>query len=384
MLIDRYIFKEMIPPFVINLGFFTFIFLMTRILEITNLIVNFRIDLSAVIWMLIFSMPFFLTFIIPMSVMMAVLLTFLRISGDNEVTALRSSGVSLYRLLLPVFVFCLLGTLLTGFVAMVGMPWGKRSFYLLALEMAEKNINAGLKERTFNDNFDGIMLYVNKIDTKTKELIDVFVEQSKAGNITTTIVAPRGVIYSEPDKHLFRLRLYNGSINQVNVKNRTANAVSFETYDINLDLKEAMRSAISSRKELEEMGPSELKRFADTVGNKDGRYYTALLRYHEKHSIPIACFALGLLAVPLGLQSKSDRRSLGIVTGMVLFLMYYIMLSVGWSFGESGVYPPVIGMWVPNVVTGGIGAYLLWRAATDNPVRFDIVYPMMRLFRRFK
>ncbi|MFZ5571904.1 MAG: LPS export ABC transporter permease LptF [Thermodesulfobacteriota bacterium] len=384
MLIDRYIVMEMIPPFVINLGFFTFIFIMTRMLEITNLIINFRIDLSAVIWLLIFSMPYFLTFVIPMSVMMAVLLTFLRMSGDNEITALRSAGISLYRLLPPVFFFCLLGTLLTGFFSMAGMPWGKRSFHRLAIELAEKNINAGLKERTFNDSFDGIMLYVNKIDSGSKELIDVFVEQNQAGNIKTTIVAPRGVIFSEPDKHLFHLRLYNGSINQVNIKSRTANTVAFDLYEINLDLKETMRSAISSRKELEEMTPAELKRFVDTVPETDDRYYTALLRYHEKHSIPVACFALGLLAVPLGLQSRSDRRSLGVVTGLVLFLGYYILLSVGWSFGESGGYPPLVGMWIPNAVTGGIGAYLLWRAATDNPLRFDAAYTIKQWFRRFK
>ena len=96
----------MMPPFVINLAFFTFIFLMTKILEITNLVVNYRAGLFNVILMLIYSMPFFLVFIIPMSIMMAILLTFLRMSGDNEIVALKSGGMSMYRFLPPVFLFC--------------------------------------------------------------------------------------------------------------------------------------------------------------------------------------------------------------------------------------------------------------------------------------
>ncbi len=380
--IHRYVFQEMIPPFVINLGFFTFIFLMTRILDIANLIVNFRIGLTAVLWMLAFSMPFFLNYIIPMSVMMAVLLTFLRMSGDNEITALKSGGIGLYQLLPAVFAFCLLGTLLTGFIAMVGMPWGKRSFQQTALKLAEENINAGLKERTFNDNFDGIMLYVNKIDMQTKELVDVFVEERKVGHTTVAIVAPRGVLSSDSQKHVFHLKLMNGVISQVDLAGRTAHSAFFDSYEINLDLKEAMRSALGARKQLEEMGPMELKRAIDTMDKKDDRYYSALLRYHEKFSIPFACLALGVLAVPLGLQVKSERRSLGVVTGIILFLCYYIVLSAGWSFGESGAYPPVLGMWMPNAIMGGIGIYLLRRAAVDNPLRLDLFQHVRLLWQR--
>ena len=87
-LIDRYLIRELIPPFALTLVFFTFVFLMTRILEITNLVVNYQIDLVAVALMLVYSMPQFLEFVVPMSVMMAVLLTLLRLSGDNEIVAL--------------------------------------------------------------------------------------------------------------------------------------------------------------------------------------------------------------------------------------------------------------------------------------------------------
>ncbi|MFO7557363.1 MAG: LPS export ABC transporter permease LptF [Desulfobacterales bacterium] len=383
-IINRYLLKEMLPPFVINLAFFTFIFLMTKILEITNLIVNYRVSLLDVVLMLIYSMPFFLEFIIPMSVMMAVLLTFLRMSGDNEIIALKSGGMSMYRFLPPVFLFCMFGFLLAGFIGIWGMPWGKSSFNRLAIEVAETSVHAGFKERTFNDSFDGVMLYVNRIETKSRELIDVFIEEKKSAGNVNTVISPRGLLYKEKDKHIFHLRLFDGMINQVDLQNRTVRTINFDEYEINLDLKQEITGGTEREKRIEEMNLGELKKFTETAVTKNARYYTALMKYYEKFSVPAACFALGLLAMPLGMQSKTERRSLGVVTGMTLFFIYYIMLSVGWSFGESGVYPPIIGMWAPNIVMTAIGLYLFIRTAKDRPVRIDFIsYGMKRLLYRF-
>ncbi|MBW2100465.1 MAG: LptF/LptG family permease, partial [Deltaproteobacteria bacterium] len=159
-ILSRYVFKELIPPFFISLLFFTFIFLMAKILDITNLVVNYNISIFTVFLMIIYTVPNFLVFVIPMSVMMTVLLTFLRMSSDNEIVALKAGGVSIYRLLVPVFAFCLIGSLLTAVMAVYGLPWGRLAVKELAFEIASSNLNIGLKERTFNDGFKGVMLYV--------------------------------------------------------------------------------------------------------------------------------------------------------------------------------------------------------------------------------
>lgn len=369
-IINRYIFKEMIPPFVINLVFLTFVFLMSNLLEITNLIVNYSVSLFAVFLMFVYSMPFFLQFVIPMSVMMAVLLTFMRLSSDNEIVALKAGGISIYGLLPTVFLFCFIGYVLTGLMAIYGLPWGKLSFKELAFEVAASNLDIGLKERTFNDSFKDVMLYVNKIDVKNRTLIDVFIEDQRTKNIVGTVVAPRGRLLSEPDKLASHLRLYNGTINQVDLENRSVHSINFDTYDIRLDLKSAFSAAKGGPKDKEEMSLAELRQYLKDATRKDARYYSTLIELHERFSIPFACFALGLLAVPLGLQSMSARRSFGLGLGLIFFLLYYLLLTIGWSFGEAGIYSPVIGMWVPNIVMGGIGLYLFVRTANERPVQF--------------
>ncbi|MDL1984404.1 MAG: LPS export ABC transporter permease LptF [Deltaproteobacteria bacterium] len=377
-IIYKYIFKEMIPPFVINLLFFNFIFLLTKILDITNMIVNYRISLFDVMLLLIYSMPHFLEFVIPMSVMTTVLLTFFRLSSDNEIVALKAGGVSIYKLLPPVLLFCLIGCMLTGFMTIYGLSWGRLSFKKLTYEVALSNVNIGMKERTFNDNFEGVMLYMNKIDLKNKALMDIFIEDQRTRNIISTIVAPRGEIYSEPDKLLFHLRLHNGTINQVDIENKTVHSITFDTYDINLDLKKSVTTK-KERKDEKEMSIAELNKYLKDTVNKDAKYYAALIEFHRKFSIPFACFALGLLGVPLGVRSKSAKRAFGLGFGLIFFLLYYLMLSAGWVFGEAGVYPPLIGMWMPNIVIGGIGLYLFVRTANDRPVIID---SFLNLFNR--
>jgi len=383
-IIYKYIFKEMIPPFVINLLFFNFIFLLTKILDITNMIVNYRISLFDVMFLLIYSMPHFLEFVIPMSVMTTVLLTFFRLSSDNEIVALKAGGMSIYKLLPPVLLFCLIGCILTGFMTIYALPWGSLSFKKLTYEVASSNVNIGMKERTFNDNFEGVMLYMNKIDLKNKALIDIFIEDQRTKNIISTVVAPKGEMSCEPDKLLFHLRLHNGTINQVDIESRTVHSINFDTYNINLDLKKSVPGK-KGRKDEKEMSIAELRKNLKDAVNKDVKYYASLIEFHRKFSIPFACFALGLLGVPLGVQSKSAKRTFGLGLGLIFFLLYYLMLSAGWVFGEAGVYPPLIGMWMPNIVIGGTGLYLFVRTANDRPSLISYLpYLFKRIFSRFE
>lgn len=358
----------MIPPFFINVMFFTLIFLLTQMLDITNMIVNYKVGLSVVALMILCSMPYFLVLVIPVSVMMTILLTFLRLSGDNEIIALKAGGISIYALLPPVLLLCAAGCLLTGFMAAYASPRGSLSLKRLTVEAAGNHLNIALKERTFNDSFKDVMLYVNKINIRDKSLHDVFITDQRTRNFAVTIISSRGQLFAEPGRPVFHLRLFNGSINQADIENKSVNAVDFDTYEMVLDLQKAADEAEGGgKKGRNEMYLNEMYDYLENCPRRDSEYYIILLEFHRKFSIPFACFALGILAVPLGVQSKSSRRSFGIGLGLVFFLFYYLLLSAGMVFGEAGIYPPVIGMWVPNIVVGGIGLYFLNRVRHDRP-----------------
>jgi lipopolysaccharide export system permease protein len=88
--------------------------------------------------------------------------------------------------------------------------------------------------------------------------------------------------------------------------------------------------------------------------------------------------ALALIGMPLGVRARTAKRAYGIGLGLGFFLLYYIMLSIGWVLGEAGVYPPVIGMWLPNIVSAVIGGVLLVRAANEKPLALPPLPPWLK------
>ena len=369
-IINRYIFTELLYPFIISLFFLTFVFLMTRIPEMTNMIVNYNADISSIGFMIIYTLPRFLEFTIPMSVMISILLTFMRMVQDNEIIALKSAGVSLYKLLPPVLIFCILCVLLTMCITLFGVTWGKLSMKKKSIELARTSIDAALIAGQFNSELEDVMIYVGHVDMKTRKLKDVFIEDRRTKTMITVSIAPEGELIQLEDERIYTIRLYNGVINQVDIDSNSVSNLGFGYYDINIDLIKLGKVPEKILKDLDEKSLIELIRFI-RAGIKDKSVLSeALMELHEKFSIPFACLSLGILAFPLGIQSASLGKASGFTMGICFFLLYYFLLAAGWSAGETGKYPPLIGMWLPNFIMGGLGIFFLIKNAKEKPVQF--------------
>jgi len=368
--INRYIFRELLLPFALNIAFFTFVFLMTKILDITDMVINYHIGIGTIMKMIGYLLPYFLVYVIPIAVMLSVLLTFLRMSGDNEVIALRAGGVGVNSLVSPVILFSILGMLLTFCVSVYGLPWGRLGLKQLTYEILASSLNIGIKERRFNDDFRGVTVYVNQIDSGTGGLKDVLIEDRRNKRLVSTIVAPRALLFNEPDRLVARVRLFDGTLNQVDLKGRTVNSIKFGVYELRLDLKPATAIQPDKRKTRKEMSLAELRHYLYNAKQKNARYYSVLITYYNKFAIPFSCITLGLLAVPLGVLASGLRKSFGLGLGLLFLFINYALMSVGKVFGETGIYPPIIGMWVPNAVTLLIATYFFYRSADNKTFHF--------------
>ncbi len=366
-IVNRYIFKEMIPPFILTLGFLSFVFLLAQILDITNMIVNYNASLVSVLLLLLYCTPEFLQFTIPMSIMMSVLLTFLRMAVDNEIIAVKAGGGNIYHLLSPVLLFSFLGFVLTFIITVYGISWGNISYEKLAMEVASKSVDASLKEGSFNDSLDGIMFYVNKIDVKNKVLYDVFINDYRDDKNQSIIIAPEGKRYSDKSNTSFILRLYNGVINNVNLNDKSVNTINFDTYDVDIPFKKEDPGSSVKKKSIKKSTIAELKEYIKTVDNVKSKR-NAMMTLHKRFSLPVACFALGLLAMPLGLKSAFSKRSSGLGIGLACFLFYYFLLGTGLSCGKNGLLPPALAMWLPDIVMGSLGVVFLVRIAREQTI----------------
>lgn len=373
-IINRYVFREMIPPFLINLGFLSFIFLLAQILEVTNLVVNYKVSLVSVLLLIVYSMPEFLKFTIPMSVMMGVLLTFLKMASDKEIIAIKASGCSIYHLMAPVFLFCMIGFAMTFVMSVYGGVWGKNSYSTLVSEVMAQSADAAIKERMFTDTIPGVVFYINEVDVRNKLLLDVFIEDSRNEKNKSTVVAPRGKRFTSPENpNVFILRLFDGMIMRVNPNDFTVNIIHFDTYDISIPIEKASAPQKQKEKGRDEMTVAELRDYIKDPSVKDDLRKAAVMELHEMFSLPFACLTLGILAMPMGLKSSFSRKSSGLGLGMVCFLVYYALMAFGWSSGKSGLLPPFLGMWMPNIIMGVIGLYMLLRVAREKTIGLEFI-----------
>jgi lipopolysaccharide export system permease protein len=367
-ILHRYVFREILVPFALGLGIFTFVLLLARLLKLIELVVNRGIPVSSVAAVFLFLLPAFLEVTVPMAMLLAILIAFGRLSADSEITALRSSGVSLYQLLPPVAIFVVLVMIATAGLSWYGRPWGNRALRTTMWDIARSRASAGLKPQVFNDDFPGLVIYAEQIDAKADRLGHVLISDERDPQQQNTVFAREGIMISDVEHETVTLRLLEGTIHTIDTSANASYQTAFRSYDVNLDLRSAFADVHAKSDDPKELTLGQLEEAIATKGAAGQPITSELVEYHRKFSIPFACIVFGLVAMPLGIQPGRAVRSRGFAVSLVVIFTYYILLSTGQGLAEQGHIRPVIGLWLPNAVLGTIGLVLMRRAGREQPL----------------
>lgn len=354
--IDRYILREVLVPFGLGLAVFTLILLVARILKLIELVVNRGVPLLDVLQVFSYILPAFLEVTIPMALLLAVLVAFGRLSSDSEITALQTSGVSLWQLLRPVAVFALAVFVLALFVSFYGRPWGNGLLRTGLYEIAKTGAAAAIKEKVFADDFPGLVIYVDRMAPGGGTLHGVLIADTREKGQRNTIFAQSGALVPNEKQHALTLRLEHGSIHAFENDDRSYHRTDFATYDISLDLNAAL-----ARLRPRDRDPSEIpwRELRAIIARKQaaGEPATAeRVEFQRRLSIPFACLAFAAIAVPLGIQPSRAVRSRGFALSLVLIFVYYVFLSLGENLGTRGILPAWVALWIPNAFLVVLGA----------------------------
>ncbi len=367
-IVHRYIFREILTPFLLGLGIFTFVLLIARLLKLIELVVNRGLPPIEVLRLLGYLLPAFLEVTVPMAMLLAILIALGRLSADAEMVALRSSGLSLYQLMPPIVTFVALVTMATAALALEGRPWGNRSLRLALWDIARTHASAGLKPQIFNDEFPGLVIYAERIDARDDRLIHVLIADEREPGQRNTVFAREGHMLTDADAQTVTLRLIDGAIHTVDSDAGADYQTKFELYDVNLDLREALAGAREEGALPKEMTLSQLESVMAEKQAAGTPFRTELVEYHRKFAIPFACVVFGLVAVPLGIAPARAVKSRGFAVSLVVIFVYYILLSAGQGLAEQGTVPAVVGLWLPNALFAAIGLLLFRQAARERPL----------------
>ncbi len=402
-IINRYIFKEATAYFFICLIAFTGILLVLRMLKLSSLIINKGVELSQVVMVFLSIIPTFLEIAVPLSALLGVMLAFARFSGDSEIIVIRASGISLFQLIFPVAAFGLLATVMCFFISTELKPWGYRKLESTLFEIARNKSTAGLSEGIFND-LGNITLYADTIEHSTGRLEHVLIDDRRAEE-SQIIIAQRGRILSNPEKKTIVFRLYDGRIHELS--NGKYVITDFENNDLETDPEQLFGNQNESqRKRSRELSSANIRSeialrgrltAEDFLTEEEAREPLAVARastlsnsiepnetykentkrinrleieLYQRWALPVAALILALIAMPLGIQPPRTQRTWGAglssVIGLLVFVIYFALLSVSVALAEGGALPPAVAVWIPNLITSLVAFYMLKKMSSEQ------------------
>jgi len=339
-------------------------------LQLRELFLSQSMSVGEITLMFLYLSPFFLLLIIPIACMLSVFLTFLRMGTDLESVALKSSGISLYQLLPAPLLFGLLCLAANVVISFWGVSWGMENFRDQVMEIARTKTQLVMQGGVFNKEFPDLTIFAQQADSSTGELSTVFVQDKTHEDVKATILAPTGNVHTDSDKGEIVFNLRDGRIYRQ--EKGGVSVVGFGTYQVRMDL-----SKLFSNFGLAEIKPKEMsweqlleaQDNADTLSIDNGMFSRKVkVEIQKRLVLPLACLVLGLFALPMAASFGGLNRHWGLILALGFFLFYYTLLSLGLSLGETGSVPPVIGLWLPNVLFLIVGLVGIRMAAMERAI----------------
>jgi len=369
----RYLLVEEAIPFFVSLFVLTLVLFLGKTMRYTKLLFITGSGLADFGKLLLYLIPYLFAFTIPMATLLAILIAFARLAHDNELTAMKAAGISFYQTIPPVALLAGFAWLVTLALSNLVLPHANSAFKRVILDMARSRGELILKERIFNDQFAGLVFFINSISPGGKHLGQVFISDSRSPETKSSIIAEEGFVIHSADGKKMTLRLLRGQIFRVAAEMQSLQTIRFKNYDFNLDLTSLALGDKEFRKAEKHLSFNELRQklAAAKVGSRDHNKLSYEL--HRRFSLPFACVVLGFLAAPLSVQSRTGSRLSGVVLGLLMFLLYYVFISAAKALGEGGPYPPAIGMWLPNVIFSALAIVLWIKTAKESPFKPIVV-----------
>jgi LPS export ABC transporter permease LptG/LPS export ABC transporter permease LptF len=390
-LFDRYVFKEIAPPFALGLMAYSFVLLMNQILLLSEMFIARGVALKDVLSLLIYLVPSILAFTVPMSVLMGILAGLGRMSSDSEITAFKTLGIDNRRLLVPILIFALCGMAGTAFLTLSLAPRANDKWVQTFSDTVLARVQLRINPREFNQAIPHTVIFVQDVG---RDLIwrNVLVSLNPPGKDPRLVFAKRGRVNLHHEEKRATLELFEGTSHSYPPSSPEEYSVTtFERWEEELDVK-GLYSEAARRKRVREKDIRELLRdipaieeeiagLADSGRNpglEQGRRRDLIAHWvevHKKFALPCACLIFALVGIPLGASTRKVGRTGGFTISIVIIVVYYILITAGENLAMDGRLAPWLGMWGPNLLlfAGGLGLFI--RSQKES---FAGVFPFRR------
>ncbi len=361
-ILDGYIFREMIGPFGFALAvFFTFWFFNIFFLA-ADYIINAHAPIFLLLRFLAFRVPQSIPMAFPFGSLLATLLAFGRLAGDNELTALRTSGIRFSRICVAPLLFGLamfgLCYYINEKVTPIAVEMSTRTFYQIVYHTAEIPVVPKFFRK---DDSTGTVFYVDNVEPDHRTMDDVMIFKNATTTPFRTVITAQRAIVDGANLHLVDARFTafkpSGEVD--------GGSTQIRTLDVPLPLNETVDQFINTTNS----DPTTVDSKTLTANIKtmqmtgEGGQALALLKVTlaEKLAYPFASFIAVLISLPLAAAFGKKGRVLGVAMSIVLYFVYYLMTAAFTALGKNDAVDPYLAAWIPNMVMGTVGIALFLR-----------------------
>ncbi len=412
-ILPRYILKEHVVPFLLSLLVVTFVLLIDRVIDLLNMIIEKKLDAGTVLQLFSLSLPYMLALSIPMAVLVATILAFGRMSVDREIIAIKSSGINIYRMFLPLGLAAILLTGLMVYFNHYFLPNTNHKLKNLTVKIAYFRPMTIIKPGEYTTLMDYTVFAGENVNN---ELRDVLIYDRSQTRYPRVILARSGELVQLDQGNSLQIILKDGEMHERNEREQgkyslrqfkqfsvyirdlaVARDFGESTYrsdremtyrqliqgmrDKQAELDTNQQLLVNLAQKLEQAGKKPLsyetqveqRRLATMLQSATGRQteigesLRALeVEYHKKFALSFAIVIFVLIGVPLGLMTRTSGIGMAFSVSSVIFLIYYVALTGGEQLADRGLMSSWLAMWLTNLIFLGLGIYLVWASIHEK------------------
>ncbi|MEE9542978.1 MAG: LPS export ABC transporter permease LptF [Thermodesulfobacteriota bacterium] len=373
-LLSAYIFKEILVPFVLATVILTATVLLSKTLELIDLVVGHGVGPGLILKFIISLLPTFLTNIIPIAFLISIIISYSRFSSSHEIIAMKAAGIGLTTHLKPVMSFAaVLFIILIALTTYIN-PWGFNNIKKIMYDVARTKTTAGIEEQTFNNRFKGVVLYVDHMAEDGFSMEGVFISQRDSGKGETLIFAKRGHFAPSSEDLSVSLVLEEGTMqipekaSLVESNEPPFHLLKFQKYSLSLEHKQKLNAPIHKRPNRELYLPGIIKKIEMERAN-GGAASSTRVSLHKRFALPASVFIFALLGIPLGIQRVRSAGFTNFSVALAVIIFYFALSQTFESIGKDAGINPVLAVWASNIILAASGVYLFYRTAKDQPLK---------------
>jgi LPS export ABC transporter permease LptF len=361
-ILRTYCLRELVAPLLMSLVLVTFIFLVGNLFDLADLLVNKGVDVFDILKLLILIIPELLGFILPTGALASVLLVFGSLAQNNEILAMKASGVHLFKIFAPIIGAAFLLSLFSLFIVDQVMPRSEYRSRQLIRKLVVQKPEAYLESGRFIKDFSGYTFWVNRIQGRRLEGITIF--QHEPDKPTRTIIAGWAEILSSEADNSLALELHDGTSDEPSPDDPTVfyklNFKSFVLKDIKIG-----RHRGGVNKKHKEMSIDELLyqlKNNRQFGLVEKQILTIKAEVHKKVSFSFAPLAFVLIGLPAAIMGRRGEVLVSFSLAMGVVAVYYILFVMGRTVAINGLVPPWVALWAPNALLVVVAIFLQRKA----------------------